>query len=89
MFQSEETRSQWEYPSNEGHFEGSVRVLAVGCLNYLTGNRPPNPICLRDAGINVVRAQRQRHVLTTRRDGTVSFEVAADGSFSVRTEHQP
>jgi beta-lactamase superfamily II metal-dependent hydrolase len=38
-------------------------------------------------GVNVIGQQRRRHVLTTRRDGWIQFEVFEDGSFNITTEY--
>lgn len=39
--------------------------------------------CLRGDGINVRSVDRKRHVLTTRKDGNIVFDVAANGSYHV------
>ena len=42
--------------------------------------------CVSGGGVNVVGQDRKRHVLTTRKDGSIRFEVSVDGSFSIYTE---
>jgi beta-lactamase superfamily II metal-dependent hydrolase len=39
-----------------------------------------------DRGVFVRTTGKMRHVLTTRRDGTIQFDVAGDGLFSIITE---
>lgn len=39
--------------------------------------------CLRGDGIFVVGEDRKRHVLTTRKDGAITFDVSPDGSYHV------
>lgn len=39
-------------------------------------------------GVNVATTMKRRHVLTTRRDGTIQFEVDGNGDFSIYTERQ-
>ncbi len=39
-------------------------------------------------GVNVATTRKQRHVLTTRRDGWIQFEVEANGNFTITTEKQ-
>lgn len=41
-----------------------------------------------DRGVYVRTTGRMRHVLTTRRDGTIQFDVRQDGSFDVDTEYR-
>lgn len=41
---------------------------------------------VRDSGVVVRTTGRTRHVLTTRRDGWIQFNVAGDGSYTVDTE---
>jgi beta-lactamase superfamily II metal-dependent hydrolase len=43
---------------------------------------------VRDEGVYVRTTAKRRHVLTTRRDGTIHFTVAADGSFHIDTEYR-
>ncbi len=43
---------------------------------------------VRDNGVIVRTAMKRRHVLTTRRDGTIQFEVDAAGRFLIDTECQ-
>lgn len=42
---------------------------------------------VRKDGVYVRTTDKRRHVLTTRRDGTIQFTVAADGSFHIDTEY--
>jgi beta-lactamase superfamily II metal-dependent hydrolase len=43
---------------------------------------------VRDAGVMVRTTMKRRHVLTTRRDGWIQFEVDDSGGFFVDTEYQ-
>ncbi|MFV8668121.1 hypothetical protein ACNRC9_03735 [Ralstonia pseudosolanacearum] len=43
---------------------------------------------VRDAGVVVRTTMKRRHVLTTRRDGWIQFEVDDNGTFYVDTECQ-
>ncbi|QOK96847.1 MBL fold metallo-hydrolase [Ralstonia pseudosolanacearum] len=43
---------------------------------------------VRDTGVLVRTTGKRRHVLTTRRDGTIQFEVFEDGTFHIDTECQ-
>jgi hypothetical protein len=43
---------------------------------------------VRDAGVAVRTTMKRRHVLTTRRDGWIQFEVHGDGKFFIDTEKQ-
>jgi beta-lactamase superfamily II metal-dependent hydrolase len=41
-----------------------------------------------EAGIPVINARKHRHVLTTRRDGWIQFDVYENGRFYTTTEHE-
>jgi hypothetical protein len=43
---------------------------------------------VRDAGVVVKTTMKRRHILTTRRDGWIQFEVHGDGTFFIETEKQ-
>lgn len=60
-------------------------VVSDKPIVHATQNVPQYQNCLSGDGINVVGQPRKRHVLTTRKDGRITFEVDAAGNYTVYT----
>lgn len=60
-------------------------VVSDKPIVHQTQNVPQYQNCLCGDGINVIGEDRKRHVLTTRNDGAITFEVMGDGSYNVYT----
>lgn len=53
---------------------------------YKSQEVPQYQNVIRGEGVRVIGESRLRHVLTTRNDGAIAFQVAPDGSFSIELE---
>jgi beta-lactamase superfamily II metal-dependent hydrolase len=60
-------------------------VVSDKPIVHRTQNVPQYQNCVVDEGINVMGQTRRRRVLTTRKDGAVTFDVSPDGSYRVYT----
>jgi beta-lactamase superfamily II metal-dependent hydrolase len=63
-------------------------VISDKPIQHQTQNTVPDyRKVVADNGVIVRTTGKIRHVLTTRRDGTISFDVSEDGSFVIDTEY--
>lgn len=69
------------------HFTPSAVVISDKPIEHETQRMVPNyRNVVRDSGVAVRSTGKQRHVLTTRRDGWIQFTVTGDGSYYIDTE---
>lgn len=67
------------------YFTPRAVVISDKPIAHETQEIDYSPVVHRD-GIIVANQDRNRHVLTTRRDGSIMFDVTVDGDFRVTTE---
>lgn len=60
-------------------------VVSDKPIMHETQNVPQYQNCLSGDGITVIGQSRKRHVLTTRKDGAITFEVGQSGGYDVYT----
>jgi beta-lactamase superfamily II metal-dependent hydrolase len=71
------------------HMKPQVVVISDKPIMHATQQTVPDYRRITtDAGIFVQTTGKRRHVLTTRRDGWVNFDVYSDGTFNTTTECQ-
>lgn len=71
--------SPWAVVMSDKAIVHDTQNMAHTYRRHVAANRP-NGVFVRTTG-------RQRHVLTTRNDGHIHFNVAANGSFTIDTEY--
>ena len=74
-------------PDVFNHFTPDAVVISDKPIMHDTQRTVPDyRRVVRDGGVMVRTTGKRRHVLTTRRDGSITFVVAADGSYFIDTE---
>lgn len=69
------------------HFTPSAVVISDKPIEHETQRTVPDyRRVVRDQGVRVRTTMKNRHVLTTRRDGWVQFRVSANGDYIIDTE---
>ena len=70
------------------HFTPSAVVISDKPIEHETQRTVPDyRRVVRDQGVRVRTTMKNRHVLTTRRDGWVQFRVSANGDYFIDTEY--
>lgn len=70
------------------HFTPSVVVISDKPIEHETQRMVPDyRRMVRDQGVRVRTTMKNRHVLTTRRDGWIQFRVSANGDYFIDTEY--
>ena len=70
------------------YFTPQAVVISDDSIQYDTQETVPDySYYVKENGVAVLGEARRRHVLTTRRDGNILFQVESDGKFFIHTRH--